>query len=760
MSLVPGTRVGGYEIIEPLGSGGMGDVYRARDTTLDRDVALKFLASTSADGRERLAREARAASAINHPHICTIYEIGEHDGCPFIAMEYLHGETLAARLERGRLDVPDWLTLAIQAADALEAAHDRGIVHRDLKPANLFLTRRGDLKVLDFGLATVLPGPHDGDPDRDDARTIARLTSAGTAIGTVAYMSPEQARGEPVDARSDLFSLGAVLYEMATGRQSFTGATAAVVYDAIFNRQPPLPRETNLQLPPAIDRAVMRLLAKRPDARYQTAHELLTELREIERESSSGRRASAATPSVAVLPFTSLAADPDNQVFADGMTEEIMNALGQLKGLRVAARMSSFAFKGRTPELAEVGAKLNVQTVVTGSVRRSGDRIRIATQLVNVADGFQLWSDRFDRTADDVFAIQDEIATAIAERLRVTVSGAAGDEALVRRADNLQAYELYLHGRSLFHQRSDLRGAVESLTAAIALDPNYGPAHAVLANAYSLLAFYGVVPGHEGWPKSKQAARRALRLDPRLRDAHAAVLAATVCYDWDWDAVDDIFAAGSEAGLTPQLLTWRCVYLCLALGRNEQAIAEARLAQAIDPLSPAALTPLEFTLMQAGRFDESLDACRQALAIDPAFWLAHRFAGISLHRLGRLDESIDALERAVESSRGVPMVQAELMRVLADAGRMDRVAALFDDLVTREAAGLVQPSMMASACWLVGRRDAAVAWLDRAYREHDSAVPSWNYYRANGTLHTHLRMRELIRRMGLEPAPDLGLGDH
>jgi len=753
LALQPGTLLGPYEILSALGAGGMGEVYRARDTRLGRDVALKFLPATersAPEARERLRREARAASALNHPHICTIYDVGDHDGQPYIAMECLDGETLKTRVEGGRFEVDALLGAAIQIADALAAAHESGIVHRDLKPANLFLTRRGDVKVLDFGLAKM--------PGRSPANqaTMApdpQLTSPGTAVGTVAYMAPEQARGEAVDARSDLFSLGVVLYELSTGRPPFAGATTAVTFDAILNRQPPPLREFNPALPASLERIVTRLLAKEPAARFQTARDLLAELRALRNDSHASGKGAAVLPSVAVLPFASLSADPENDFFTDGMTEEIINALGQLKGLRVAARTSSFGFKGKTPDLADVGAKLNVQSVVSGSVRKSGDRLRIAAQLVNVADGFQLWSDKYDRTANDVFAIQDEIATAIAEKLKVTLT-APRDEPLVKRSANLEAYELYLKGRTLWNRRQ-MFPAVEILTQAASLDPNYAPTHGTIASALTLLGFYGFLPSYEAIPKARHAATRALRTDGTNADAHAALCLVSSWYGWDWDLVDEHYTAALAHGSTALLVNWYAGTLSMVTGRVDEAFTAARRGAERDPLSAPSQISFQTALLQAGRYDEAEASCRRSLELDPTFWMARRLLGVVLKEAARYDEAIAQLSQASTETNGLPMVLVDLMTALAATGERRQVETMLDELIARAKSSYVQPSMLGAAFAVAGRLDEAFAWLERAYREHDCTLPTFNYFTPAPRLRGDRRLRTLIERMGLIPAPDL-----
>jgi serine/threonine protein kinase/Tfp pilus assembly protein PilF len=747
-----GTMVSHYRILERLGGGGMGVVYLAEDTTLGRRVALKFLPpalASSPESRERLVREARAASALNHPHICTIYEVGEQDGQPFIAMEWLDGETLKQRLERGALPPDLMLDAAMQIAEALETAHARGLVHRDLKPANLFITRRGDAKVLDFGLAKSIEMA----PDQNTFTGQGPLTSPGSTVGTVAYMAPEQARGEPVDARSDLFSLGLVLYEMATGEMAVPAGSTALAYDAILNRQFSGVAEINPSVPASIDRVIRRLLSKAPTARHQSARELRDELEAIRRDrrlrDSSG---STAAPSIAVLPFANLSPDPDNEYFADGMTEEVINTLGQIKSLRVAARTSSFAFKGRTPDVSEVAEKLRVATVLTGSVRKAGGRLRISVALVNASDGFQIWSERYDRQAEDVFAVQEEIAIAIAEHLKVAL--VTPDAPLVQRAtDNLDAYQLYLKARFLINQRGTaLAQGMALLREAVALAPDYAPAHAALADAYALIGFYGYAPCYEVMPKARQSAQHALELNPALAEAHAPLVFVSWTYDWDFARARREFDAAMA--LDPRLVTaliWWSLGLGAALGDFTQAIAIGERAIEADPLSAASCMAVNSVYMCAGRYAEAEALARRAAELSPGMWLAGRGLGMALGLQGKHEEAIPILEAALTVSGGHTWMISTLCHSHAWAGHAAEARRYHDMLVAAVSAGkYVQPMMLGSTYAVLGELDAAFDWFERAYRERDPlpVINFWPPYSLE--LGADPRFAALMARVGLK----------
>ena len=747
MTFAAGTLLGTYEITGLLGAGGMGEVYRGRDTRLDRPVALKVLpAALAADPRfrQRFDREARVISRLNHPQICTVYDIGDAQGVSFLVMELVEGETLRAWADRHRTrTIADIVAIILQIARALAAAHTAGIVHRDIKPDNVIVRADGTIKVLDFGVAKLAP-----EANAAEATTTFVDTQLGALIGTTRYMSPEQARGVDVDGRSDIFSLGVVLYELLTGRVPFDGVTATDTLIAIMQHDPTPITQLRPDTSSSLARVVAMCLEKERTHRYGSASALAADLDAFTRP----QPLTAQGPSIAVLPFVNLSPDPQNEYFADGVTEEIITVLSQVTGLRVAARNSSFAFKGAASDLAAVAARLNVGTLLTGSVRAAGGRLRIAVQLVDAASGFQLWSERFDRPQGDVFAIQDEIAAAVASRLQVTLND-NGAEPTVTRAANLDAYHHFLRGRTQFNQRA-LGAAAKDLQEAVRLDPDYAPAQALLATVLSVIGFYGVVPGYDVFRRAKRAAQRAVALDPSLADATSAAFFIAIVYDWDWESIDTHFTRVPSQARSSLLLNWYSLYLSLILGRTAQGIEAGQAAAALDPFSGSATAGLQFALLQAGRFAEAEAACRHSLELEPT-WTARRVLGLVLKEIGRPEEALAELTRSHAESPGVSITEGDIIAAHVALGDMRQASARFDSLLERARTTYVLPSSMAAAAGYLGRTDEAFEWLERAYREGDGILPMMNYALPAGPLRRDARFGRLMRRVGLVPAPDI-----
>ncbi len=742
MTLTPGRRLGAYDVVSLLGSGGMGEVYRAHDSRLKRDVALKVLQLDNPDSRVRFEREARAIAALNHPNIVTIHSVEEVDGIPFLTMELVDGESLSAQIPPGGMPLGRVLDVAIPIAEALCAAHRKGIIHRDLKPGNIMTTAEGHVKILDFGLAKALSA-------RPTDETIGQ-TQPGITLGTIAYLSPEQARGETLDQRSDLFSFGVVLFEMASGRRPFTGDTDLAVLSAMLDRPARAIGGAHAELDPIIARA----LAKQPSLRYQRAEDLIADLRALR----SGARLAAATmrpsgASIAVLPFANMSADPDQEYFCDGMAEELISALARIKGLSVAARTSAFLFKGQNVDIRQIGERLMVATVLEGSVRKMGNRLRIAAQLINVHDGYQIWADRYDRNIDDVFAIQDEIAHAITESLKVALAHPA-DEPIVRKATaNLEAYHLYLRGRFLVNR---LNGQFEALFAArdafqqaVALDPEYAAAYAGLSEAYSSLAYLTFMPTKEASEAAMAAAHRAVALDPGLAEAHTAVGWTKTLFAIDLGTAERDFLRAIE--LAPSFAPAHGYYVLLlaSLGRFDEALARAERTRQLDPVWLRGPFNIALTLLCARRFEKAERQVRDIMALDPNLEGTYWFLSSALAGQGRLDEAIAALEKGVPLVYRAPLFVALLGLWYARAGRRADADAIVEEM---KAGGRCPPVWYALLYAGLGDLDRAFSCLEQAIEEHNDQVCFMGVDHRFDELRGDPRFDVLLARIGLRAA--------
>ncbi len=731
-----GTLLGHYRILEKLGAGGMGEVYLAEDTRLGRSVAIKILPpelGRDPARRGRFETEARSASAINHPNITHIYDVGESGGVHFIAMEHVPGESLGAKLGAAPLEAMEIVEIAAQVADALAEAHERGITHRDIKPGNVMITPRGQVKVLDFGLAKLRPGWGGGDQDEAPTET---MTQPGLVVGTVRYMSPEQALGREVDPRSDIFSLGIVMYELATGRPPFRGATPTETITKI-TRDPPDPlRSLNARLPEELERIVRKCLEKEPGRRYQSARELAVDLRNLKRDSDPG--AAIAAParrprrgllrpvagaaallavaaaavvgigmlrprgpvldSVAVLPFENGTGDPDAEYLCDGLTEGVIRSLAQLPELRVISRRSSFTFKGSSEDPQVVGRKLGVGALVMGRVTQRGDQYTVSAELVDVADNRQLWGGRFDDERGDLLAIETALSGTLAGKLRREASARGTERGPAGRAIDPEAHKLYLRGRELMIGSSrEMNKAVDYLVQATDRDPGFALAHATLARAYMLLAYHSVIAREDALARSRAALEKALSIDDRLAEAYAVSGEMKLLFDWDWEDGERDLKRAIELDPNSDLARLTYAEYLTAMGRFDEAMVQGRKAKELDPLSSSAAHMVAFTLMGMHEYDAAIAEFRGALDLNPNWTWGYIKLSKALADSGRCEDAVATTAEAEAQIHGAstPLARAWLGYTYAICGETERAHAALRELDEMKATRYVDPGCYA-----------------------------------------------------------------
>jgi serine/threonine protein kinase/Tfp pilus assembly protein PilF len=789
-----GRTISHYHIIEQLGAGGMGVVYKAEDTRLHRFVALKFLPDNMAqDSRalERFRREARAASALNHPGICTIYDIAEEGGRAFIVMEFIDGGTLRSHIKGKPLPLEEMLKLGIQIAEALDAAHTEGIVHRDIKPGNIFVTKRGHAKVVDFGLAKLVPkGVASGDAvgDAADSPSIAGIIS-----GTPAYMSPEQIRGDNLDARADIFSLGVLLYEMATGRQAFGGSRGGMIIEAVLTRSPVSARSINPDTPPRLEEIINKAIHKNIDERYQNAADIGVDLQALKREldfkrkTARGNKTSAAESvsnelpqtrkerardsrsqttsarpgqsskiidSLAVLPFDNASLEPEHEYLSDGIAGSLINILATVPKLRVMAQSTVFRYKGREIDPQTVGRELNVRAVLTGQILQSGESLRIGTELVDVATGTQLWGAQYNRKLGDIFAIQDDISGEISEKLQLKLTRAEKKRLTKRQTENPEAYRLYLKGRHHWERWTEdgFHKAIEHFQQAIEKDPSYALAFSGVADSYVLLGWNSYLPPKDAFPKAKMAAMRALRLDPDLGEAHTPLATVLWLHDWQWQQAREEFER--SLALNPAYPTANHYYAeyLMTMGRHAEAIEKMKNSQELDPLSLIISVAIGWAFYMARRYDEAIEQLRRTIELEPNYPMTCWILGLALRKSGRYDIAIREGEKGVELSGGSPLMSAALAQTLAIAGKRKRAVKILGELTKLAKQKYVSPYFFAGIHIGLKEAERAMEYLEKAYEDHSHWLIYLHIDPSMDPLRDKPRFQHLLRRVGL-PLP-------
>jgi TolB-like protein/tetratricopeptide (TPR) repeat protein len=795
MTLSTGARLGPYEILAPIGAGGMGEVYRAKDPRLGRDVAIKVLPGSFSADKDRLRRfeqEARAAGILNHPNITAVYDIGTHEGAPYVVQELLEGETLRSSLAGGRLPPRKAIDYALQIAHGLAAAHEKRIVHRDLKPENLFVTKDGRVKILDFGLAK-LTHTETG-PEVTSLPTATAGTEPGVVMGTLGYMSPEQLRGEAVDARSDIFSFGAILYEMLSGRRAFRGATAADTISAILREEPAELSQSAPNVPPSLERVVRHCLEKSPAARFHSAPDVAFALE----ESASGSAAApaAARPaaevrrrgqrlalagaaiailvgilvgvrpllerlrggpgaraiqSIAVLPFENFSRDPEQEYFADGMTEELITGLAQIRSLRVISRTSAMQYKGTKKRIPEIGRELNVDAVLEGSVQRSGQRVRVTAQLIRASMDQHLWARSYERDLRDVLGLQSEVAAAVAHEVRVTLTPEEKVRLTQARPTDPEAHELYLKGRFHWNKgtEADLVEAIRDFESALARNPGYAPAYAGIADAYASLSDV-YRPPYEVMPKARAAATKALQLDETLADTHVSLANIQFNYDRDWAAAEREARRALElnpnsAGAHDILGTYFAV-----LGRAAESAAEAARCLELDPLSVVFTSDAGWGRLAARDYDHAIEFFRKAVEIEPGFGFAHEGMAIAYVQKGRCPEAIAVAEKGTQADDS-PFVLATSGGIYAACGKSDRAREVLKKLAGPYRNRYVCPYEIAVIHIGLGEKDEAFRSFEKGLQDRSICMPFLKVDPRLDPIRSDPRYVELVRRLAFPP---------
>ncbi len=727
-----------YEICQKIGKGGMGIVYKAKDTKLDRSVALKFLSSyltRDADAKQRFIQEAQAAAALNHPNICTIYEVDEANDQIFISMEYIEGQTLKEKLLSGLLDIDESVDIAIQVAQGLDKAHKKGIIHRDIKPANVIINYDGLAKITDFGLAKLTGG--------------VDLTKTSTFMGTVAYMSPEQAKGEDVDLRTDIWSLGAMFYEMLAGERPYQKShDQALIYSILHDDPKPIAMFRH-DTPIHVNQVVEKALEKDPARRYQNTQEFIQDL-----QKSRLITPEVAATSIAVLPFVDMSAKKNQEYFCDGMAEELINALSRVERLKVASRTSSFQFKGQVYDIKEIGRKLRVQTILEGSVRKAGNRLRITAQLVDAENGYHIWSDKYDRESKDVFAIQDEISVAIIENLKVKLLGKEKLALVKHHTKDPRAYNLFLQGRYFWNSRYEggLKKGLDYFKKAIECDPCYALPNVGIADSYGIAGLWGMMPPKVAFPKAKISASKALEIDDCLGEAFNSKAFISLFYDWDYPAAEAAFKKAIK--LNPGYATaheWYSLYLS-AMRRFDEAVDEVKRALELDPLSHMINGVVGRTLLWAQRYDEAVKQLNHTLELNPNFQVGYVWLVEAYICKDMFEEALSIIpDTLTDAAGGLTYAIGTVGWAYALSGQKEKALGMLERLNRLSTEGYVSPLHIAFIFIGLDEKEKAIELLEKAYSERESFLvflTTWQFF---DSLRSEPRYKALLKKMDLPP---------
>jgi len=787
------TFAGRYQIIEELGKGGMGRVYKVYDSELKEKIALKLLKpeiGIDEEMIERFRNELKLARKISQRNVCRMHDLNREEGAYYITMEYVHGEDLKRLIRKvGQMSAGKTISIARQACEGLAEAHSLGIVHRDLKPQNIMVDEAGNAKIMDFGIARSLK--------------VKGITGAGVMIGTPEYMSPEQVEGKEVDQRSDIYSLGVILYEMVTGRVPFEGDTPFTIGMKHKSEIPKNPKELNAQIPEDLSRLILRCLEKEKEKRYQSADEVHSELAKIERGIPTTERivperkpftskqitvtfglkkgflpalgliflviaavliwqislkkeaplTTSSTKSIAVLPFVDLSPAKDHEYLCDGISETLISALSNIEGLWVPARTSAFFFKGKSQDIREIGQKLNVENVLEGSVQVAGDNLRVTARISDVQDGRQLWSDIYNRKLESVFAIQDEIAQAIVKALKIKLLGEKRAPLVKNYTDNLEAYSLYLQGRNFWNKRGqeNLTKAIEYFEKAIEKDPTYALAYTGLADAYSILANNSIWPPEKAYPKAKTAALKALEIDNKLAEAHASLAIIMADYDWNFVGAEQEFKLAIE--LNPGYATAHhfYAYSLSNLGRHEEASREIKIARNLDPLAPRIAANVGLLLYFARRYDQALKELNKALEVDPHNAATYLYLGWVYEAMGKYEEAIKSYLPAIELEGGFKDLRILMADCYALMGKREEARKMLNDQIEQSKERYVSPVFIAGVFVALGEKEQAFVWLEKALRERSPDLVSYlKNYHGFDPVRSDPRFTELLRKVGLE----------